>query len=100
VRNLKKLYYRKTYMNVYLNNIKKNVCEILDNYPEYEYYIAVVKNNGYNLRVPSIYKFMEDGGVNYYAVSLLEEGLKLRNYTNKGILVFEPIDITSVLELA
>ena len=88
--------YRKTYANIYLNNIKDNVNKIIEKYNDYKYYIGVVKNNAYGHGIESI-KYMIKGGINYLAVSSLEEALKVRELDKKiPVLILEPITLDGI----
>ena len=57
--------------------IKNNVLEIKKKYPDYQYYIGVVKNNAYHHGMKCVLDMME-GGINYLAVSSLEEAIMVR----------------------
>ena len=39
--------YRNTYAGIKINNIKNNVSKIINNYPDYKYYMSVVKADSY-----------------------------------------------------
>ena len=78
--------YRKTYANVYLNNIKNNVNKIIEKYNNYKYYIGVVKADSYGHNGYEVVKFIIDGGCNYLAVSSLDEALEIREYFDIPIL--------------
>lgn len=69
--------YRKTYIEINLNNLKYNVSTIIKHYSNYQYYIGVVKANCYGHGIKSI-KSIIDGGCNYLAVATLEEALEVR----------------------
>lgn len=69
--------YRKTYMEVYLDNIKDNVKKIINIYSNYEYYFGVVKADCYGHGIEAVKPIIE-GGCNYLAVAILEEALKIR----------------------
>ena len=85
--------YRKTYLEVDCEKLKNNIKNIKSNYPNYEYYFGVVKANAYGHGGYIINSLIE-GGVNYLAVSSLEEALKLREYNREiPILILEPIHI-------
>lgn len=83
--------YRPTYIRIDGDNLEHNVKNIIKNYPSYKYYFGVVKNNAYHHGFYSV-KFLINGGVNYLAVSSLEEALQVRKYnTDIPILILEPI---------
>ena len=88
---------RKTYAVIDGNVIKENIKEIKRHYPDYKYYIGVVKNNAYHHGIKCVTSMIE-GGINYFAVSSLEEAISLRNYTDFPILILEPIAIDLVLD--
>lgn len=85
--------YRKTYLEVDCEKLKNNIINIKQNYPDYKYYFGVVKANAYG-HGGFIINSLIEGGVNYLAVSSLEEAIKLREYnTEVPILVLEPIHL-------
>lgn len=86
--------YRKTYVEVNLDNLNKNVRNIVSSFPGYKYYIGVVKGNAYG-HGEYISKHIIQNGVNYLAVSSLEEAINVRKYVDKDfpILCLEPISI-------
>lgn len=92
--------YRKTYMEVdckRLENNLKNICEV---YNGYKYYFAVVKGNAYGHGV-EIIDYLIKGGINYLAVSSLEEALEIRMLNKKiPVLVMEPIMFDGVKDAA
>ncbi|HOZ54490.1 MAG TPA: alanine racemase [Clostridia bacterium] len=85
--------YRKTYLEVDCDKLKNNIKDIKSNYNNYQYYIGVVKANAYghgNFVIESLI----EGGINYLAVSSLEEAINLRKYNIEvPILVLEPVDV-------
>ena len=81
---------RQTYALIDGSQIEKNVKNIIKNYPDYRYYFGVVKNNAYHHGIKSVVD-MERGGINYFAVSSLEEAIDVRKYTKKPILCLEII---------
>ena len=90
--------YRKTYVEIDCEALENNIKEIKSKYNKYKFYIGVVKNNAYGHGFESI-KYMIQGGINYLAVSSIEEALKLRNiYKNIPILVLEPICYEAIEE--
>ncbi len=85
-----------TYVEINLDNIGKNAKSITEKYNDYKYYIGVLKSDGYGhgkYVVNELYK----NGINYFAVSYIDEALKLRKY-NKDvpILCLQPIDIDDI----
>lgn len=88
--------YRKTYAKIDGNILEENVREIKKKYNTYEYYIGVVKNNAYGHGMKVVQNLIR-GGINYLAVSSLEEALMARKYTTDiPILVLEPIPLDFV----
>ena len=85
--------YRRTYLEVDCEKLKNNIKNIRQNYPGYDYYFGVVKANAYG-HGGFIINSLIEGGINYFAVSSLEEAIKLREYnTEIPILVLEPIHL-------
>lgn len=85
-----------TYVEINLDNIGKNAKSITEKYNDYKYYIGVLKSDGYGhgkYIVNELYK----NGINYFAVSYIDEALKLRKY-NKDvpILCLQPISIEDI----
>ncbi len=84
---------RKTFALIDGDQLKENVEQIKNKYPDYQYYIGVVKNNAYHHGIKSILNLIE-GGINYLAVSSLEEVLQIRKYHSSiPILCLEPIPL-------
>ena len=84
--------YRKTYALIDEDKLKNNIEEIKAKYDDYKYYIGVVKNNAYAHGIHTINALI-DGGINYLAVSSLEEAIEARKYNRKiPILCLEVID--------
>lgn len=85
--------YRKTYVEVNLDNIENNVQNILNKYNTYKYYFGVVKGSAYGHGAYIINSLISKG-INYLAVSNLDEALEVRSYNHDiPILCLEPIDI-------
>lgn len=85
--------YRKTYVKIDGEKLKNNIEEIISKYDNYKYYFGVVKGNCYGHGDYSI-RYLIDGGVNYLAVSSLEEAISVRKYDKKiPILCLEPISL-------
>lgn len=84
--------YRKTFARIDGDILKNNILEIRNKYNNYEYYIGVVKNNAYNHGIYTINDLIA-GGINYLAVSSLEEAISIRKYNmDIPILCLEPIE--------
>ena len=83
--------YRNTVVNINVDNIKNNIRAITAKY-DYKYYIGVVKGNAYGHGM-RLCKYITKFGINFLAVSSLEEALEARKYTNTSILILEPIHI-------
>lgn len=89
---------RKTYARINGNILTENVKEIIKQYPDYQYYFGVVKNNAYHHGIKSALDLIK-GGINYLAVSSLEEALAIRKYSiDTPILCLEPITIDFILD--
>lgn len=86
--------FRKTYVEVNLNNLKNNVENIIKNYNNYEYYFGVVKGNCYGHGTTYVINELIESGINYLAVSSLEEAIEAREINKKiPILCLEPINL-------
>lgn len=89
--------FRKTYVEVNIDNLKSNVKNIVNYYHNYDYYFGVVKGNCYGHGTTYIINELIDSGINYLAVSSLEEALEARDINKKiPILCLEPIAIEYV----
>ncbi len=88
--------YRKTYIEVNESNLESNVKILLNNYPDYKYYFGVVKGNVYGYGYSSV-KCLIKSGINYIAVSTLEEALCVRNEDKDiPILCLQPIHLEDI----
>ena len=85
--------YRKTYVEVNLTNISNNVKNIIKKYNDYKYYIAMIKSNAYSHGY-GIVNTLVKSGINYLAVSSLDEALQVRK-ENKTI----PVLCTEIIDL-
>ena len=84
--------------SVYINldNIKNNAEKIIEKYNDYNYYIAVLKSSAYG-HGEYIVNELEKTGINYVAVSHIDEALKIRKYNKKiSILLLEPISLSDI----
>lgn len=86
--------YRKTYVEVNTKIIEKNIKNIISKYNNYKYYIGVVKGNAYGHGM-KVCKWMIKSGINYLAVSTLDEAMEIRNTVSKTcpILILQPVDL-------
>lgn len=88
--------YRKTFVEVNIDSLRNNVSNIIEKYNDYKYYIAMVKSNAYGHGYYIVNDLIECG-INYFAVSSLEEALEIREYNKDiSILCVEPIELDSV----
>ena len=84
--------YRKTYIEVNLDNIANNVKTIVRRYNDYKYYIAMIKSNAYSHGMYIVNTLIENG-INYLAVSSLDEVVEVRKFNKDiGVLCTEIID--------
>ena len=91
--------YRKTYVKINEENLTNNIKEIISKYNDYKYYFGVVKANAYG-HGDYIVNDLIKGGINYLAVSSLEEAISIRKYNKEiPILCLEPIDLTYLKEI-
>lgn len=85
--------YRPTYAVINKDILKENIKEIKKNYPSYEYYIGVVKNDAYHHGIKIVNELIK-GGINYLAVSSLDEAILVRRINkNIPILCLEVISL-------
>lgn len=84
--------YRKTYVEINLDNLYSNVNNIVKKYDYYKYYIGMVKSNAYGHGY-YIVNTLIDAGINYLAVSSLDEAVEIRKY-NKDI----PVICTEIID--
>lgn len=90
--------YRKTYALIDEDILKQNIEEIKNKYNDYKYYVGVVKNNAYGHGIKIVNSLIE-GGVNYLAVSSLEEAIEIRKYNREiPVLCLEVIDLEYIYD--
>lgn len=83
--------FRKTYFEIDLDALKHNISEIREKFSDYKYYFGVVKANAYGAGIYAV-NAMIKAGINYIAVSSLEEALSVREINlDIPVLVMEPI---------
>ena len=91
--------YRNTYVKINNETLTSNVKKIVKFYNSYKYYIGVVKANAYG-HGDYIVNDLIKGGINYLAVSSLEEAISIRKYNKKiPILVLEPINLKYINDI-
>ena len=85
--------FRATKAIIDLGAIKRNTESIIKKYSGYKYYTAVVKADCYGYRGFDVVRAMVDGGANFLAASLLEEGIALRKeFPHIPIMLFTPVE--------
>ncbi len=85
--------FRATKAIIDLGAIERNTEKIINKYSGYKYYTAVVKADCYGYRGFDVVRAMVDGGANFLAASLLEEGIALRKeFPHIPIMLFTPVD--------
>ena len=89
-----------TYVKIDLDAVYNNAREIIKKYNKYKYYIGVVKSDAYGHGKYIVNELIR-GGINYLAVSYMNEALDIRKY-NKDvtILCLQPISISDVNKAA
>ncbi len=91
--------YRNTCLEIDLDKLEKNVKNIINTFDGYKYYIGVVKGNAYGYG-EYISKYITEAGINYLAVSSLEEAINVRKYVkDTPILCLEPISLEYIDEI-
>lgn len=90
--------YRPTYLEVNLDKLKSNIKKIINYNKDYDYFFGVVKNNCYHHGIYLV-RLMRELGINYFAVSSLEEALDVRKYDDETpILCLEPINVDYIFD--
>ena len=86
--------YRKTYVEINTSIIENNIKNIINKYNDYKYYIGVVKGNAYGHGM-EVAKYLLNSGINYLAVSTLDEALEIRKNVSNNcpILILQPVDL-------
>ena len=92
--------YRKTYIDINLDDLCDNIKNIVNTFNDYKYYIGVIKGNAYG-HGEYISKYITECGINYLAVSSLEEAINTRKYVDKDfpILCLQPISLEYIDEI-
>ena len=91
--------FRKTYVKINNKNLTNNIKEIISKYNNYKFYFGVVKGNAYG-HGDYIVNDLIKGGINYLAVSSLEEAISIRKYNKEiPILCLEPINLEYIKDI-
>lgn len=69
---------KRTWAEIYLDNIRHNYCAIRKTLPEGCRFLGVVKADAYGHGALRVSKLLQDCGADYLAVSCLDEALELR----------------------
>ena len=89
-----------TIVKINLEFVAKNVETIIKDHPQYKYYIGVVKSNFYGHGKDIVNELIK-GGINYLAVSYLDEALEIRKINEEiPILCLQPISLSRLKEAA
>lgn len=83
------------FIEINTNILKENIKNIIEKYDNYKYYIGVVKGNAYGHGL-DIVKYITQFGINYLAVSTLDEALYVRKLVDTPILCLQPIAIDNL----
>ncbi len=82
-----------TYLEINLDTLRNNTKTIIEKYNNYKYYFGVVKSSAYG-HGEFIVNELINGGINYIAVSYIEEAINVRLYNKEiPILCFVPINL-------
>ena len=92
--------YRKSYIEINLDNLCHNIKNISETFNDYKYYIGVIKGNAYG-HGEYIAKYIIESGINYLAVSSLEEAINVRKYVDNDfpLLCLQPISLEYIDEI-
>lgn len=95
-------YQKRAYAEIHMDRVRRNLERIRSIIPQKTQIMAIVKANAYGHDDLSIAQLLEEEGVNYFGVSNLHEGRRLRDHGIKGeILVLgytSPECLESLLE--
>lgn len=88
--------HRETFVEVDLDALSKNASNIVKKYNNYKYYIGMVKANAYGHGMYIVNELIKSG-INYFAVSSLDEALEIRKFNKEiPVLCVEPINVNSI----
>lgn len=77
-------YQKRAYAEIHMDRVRRNLQKIKGILPPNTQVMAIVKANAYGHDDLSIAQLLEDQGVNYFGVSNLHEGRRLRDHGVKG----------------
>ena len=84
-----------TYIEINLKNIKENCQKIKLLFPNYKYYMGVVKSDAYGCGIKAIKEISKE--MNYLVVANIDEAIKIRKYKiNKPVLVLQPLEFKDI----
>ena len=83
---------KECYIEIDTKILEDNIENIKNKYNDYKYYIGVIKGNGYGHGL-EIAKYITKYGINYLAVSTLEEAINVRKMVDTPILCLQPIEL-------
>ena len=83
---------KECYIEIDTKILEDNIKNIKNKYNDYKYYIGVIKGNGYGHGL-EIAKYITKYGINYLAVSTLEEAINVRKMVDTPILCLQPIEL-------
>ena len=83
---------KECYIEIDTKILEENIKNIKNKYNDYKYYIGVIKGNGYGHGL-EIAKYITKYGINYLAVSTLEEAVNVRKMVDTPILCLQPIEL-------
>ena len=80
------------YVEINLKNITNNCQKIKSLFPNYKYYMGVVKSDAYGCGMKAIKEISKE--MNYLVVANIDEAIKIRKHKiNNSILVLQPLEI-------
>ena len=86
------------FVEIDLSKLQNNAKAIVEKYPEYSSYIGVVKGDCYGHGMQAV-KALNEGGINYFAVSSIEEARDFREVLKDvELLYLEPVSLERLEE--
>ncbi len=85
-----------THVEINLDNLAHNAKTITKKYNDYKYFIGVLKSEAYG-HGEYIINELYNNGINYFAVSYINEALMVRKYNeNVPILCLQPVNLDDI----